>query len=199
MDYPNITPNSENVSLNKKAFIFFSEIFDTIIKGLIIVLIILFFFLNVCTVLGSSMYPTLENGEILLISNLFYSPKENDIVVFHDTKSLNEPVIKRVIATSNKWVKIDYDAQLLYVSSDNVFDESDIVDESLHAYFDTGLYDETGTYETFVPEGYIFVMGDNRNNSTDSRSSLIGLVDKRTILGKAFIRVSPFSKFGFIH
>jgi signal peptidase I len=144
------------------------------------------------------MLNTLHDGEKLIISNLFYKPHENDIIVFHQTGDLNEPCVKRVIATGNKWVKIDYDSSTLYVSTDHVFDEGDIVDESQYAYFDIGRYKMKGSLETFVPDGYLFVMGDNRNNSADSRSPLIGLVDEKTVLGKVIFRISPSDKFGFV-
>lgn len=145
------------------------------------------------------MNNTLYEGEKLLIYNFLYQPKENDVIVFHQTgEILNEPCVKRVIATGDKWVKIDYDNCILYVSSDNVFDDSDIVDESSHAYFDIGKYKMTGTSETYVPKGYLFVMGDNRNNSADSRSHIIGLVDEKTVLGKVVFRIYPSNRVGLI-
>ena len=174
------------------------EWFDSILKAIIIILILLAFVFRLCTVVGDSMLNTLHEGEKLIISNLFYSPKENDIIVFHQTGDLNEPCVKRVIATGNKWVKIDYDSSTLYVSDDDIFDEGDIVDESSYAYFDIGRYKMKGTLETYVPKGYLFVMGDNRNNSTDSRSSIIGLVDEKTVLGKVIFRISPADRFGTI-
>ena len=174
------------------------DIFDIFAKALIVIIILMTFGLRLCTVNGSSMNPTLIDRQGLIICNFFYTPKEGDIVVFHETGVLNEPVVKRVIATGDSWVRIDYNNSLLYVSDDDIFDETDIVDESEYAYFDNGHYDMRGTYEVFVPKDYIFVMGDNRNNSTDSRSELIGLVDVRTILGKVIIRFSPIEDFGFI-
>ena len=196
--------NNENTSVNSvnknkvKGSDSFHEWFDSILWAIIIILIFLTFGFKFCTVIGSSMNNTLYENEKLIITNFFYKPKENDVIVFHQTGSLNEPCVKRVIATGNKWVKIDYDTCTLYVSDDEVFDEGDIVDESAYAYFDSGKYKMTGTLETFVPKGYLFVMGDNRNNSLDSRSNMIGLVDEKTVLGKVILRVSPFEKLGII-
>ncbi len=174
------------------------EWFDSILKALIIIIIVLTFFFKVCTVVGDSMNNTLFNNERLVIFNFLYTPKENDVIVFHQTGKLNEPCVKRVIATGNKWVKIDYNTNTLYVSDDDIFDDGDIVDESSYAYFDTGRYNSRGTLEIYVPEGYLFVMGDNRNNSTDSRSDMIGLVDEKTVLGKVIYRISPSNRMGII-
>lgn len=193
----NFTKNS----LSSKKDVRSSELyewFDSILKALLIILILITFVFKLCTVVGDSMLNTLHEGEKLVISNLFYTPKENDIIVFHETKNLQEPCVKRIIATGNKWVKIDYDTATLYISDDEVFTNEDIVDESSYAYFDIGRYKLSGTLETFVPEGYLFVMGDNRNNSTDSRFQTIGLVDEKTVLGKVIFRISPADKIGFV-
>ena len=179
---------------------FIIDIFDIVIKALILILVLLTFVLRMCTVVGDSMNTTLTNGEKLIISNLLYTPKENDIIVFHDTGSFNEPIVKRVIATGNKWVKIDYDNKILYVSSDNIFNEDDIVEESSYAFFDSGNYRyQSGIYEIYVPEGKLFVMGDNRNNSLDSRYNSIGLIDEKTVLGKVIFRMSPSDRIGVIN
>lgn len=195
MNISNDISSAKNESPSSSVY----EWFDSIIRALIIILILLTFTFRVCTVVGSSMYSTLENGEKLVISNFLYTPKENDIIVFHETNNLNEPCVKRVIATGNKWVKIDYDTATLYVSEDNIFTEEDIVDESSYAYLDIGKYESKGTFEIFVKEGYLFVMGDNRNGSLDSRSELIGLVDEKTVLGKVIFRISPTDRIGIVN
>ena len=194
--YNNIENIQEDKSSNLKALVI--DVFDIVIKALIVILILITFGIKMCTVVGDSMLNTLHNDEKLIISNLFYSPREGDIIVFHQTGTFNEPVVKRVIATSGKWIKIDYDNMITYVSDDEIFDESDIVDESSYAYFDSGRYDLSGSYKVFVPKGYIFVMGDNRNNSTDSRFPQIGLVDERTVLGRVIVRLFPLQSFGFV-
>lgn len=192
-DFTNI--NNNNLKL-KNLFI---DIFDIIVKSLIIILILTTFVVKICTVVGGSMENSLHDKEQLIISNLFYEPKENDVIVFHQTGSFNEPIVKRVIATGGKWVKIDFDNALLYVSDDSTFDESDIVDESSYIHLTGDQYDMMGTYSVYVPDGYLFVMGDNRNHSADSRNESIGLVDERTVLGKVIFRFSPLNKFGFIN
>lgn len=176
------------------------EWFDSIIKALIIILILLTFIFRVCTVVGDSMIDTLHDGEQLVIYNFLYTPKENDIIVFHQTGDyLNEPCVKRVIATGDKYVRIDYNNGTLFVSDDEIFTDEDIIDESSYAYFDSGEYDAGGVYEVYVPEGHLFVMGDNRNNSLDSRSELMGVIDEKTVLGKVLLRISPKDKFGIIN
>lgn len=181
-----------------KAVYAFFDIFESLLKAIIIVIVILTFFFKICTVSGPSMNNTLFDGEKLIVSDFAYSPKEGDIVVFHQTGTLNEPIVKRVIATEGKYVKIDFDEKKLYVSDDESFDENDAVDESGYVYISGDEYRQEGIYTVKVPKGHLFVMGDNRNNSTDSRSSAIGLVDERRVLGKVIFRFSPLSKAGII-
>lgn len=187
---------------NGESSAFFSSLLvewgDSIVRALIIILFILAFIGQTCTVVGNSMLNTLHDGEKLIISNLFYIPHENDIVVFHQTGDLNEPIVKRIIATENKWVRIDFDRALVYVSDDDVINESDLIDESSYAYLDIGFYKMNGIKEYYVPKGHVFVMGDNRNNSTDSRSEYIGFVDVKTILGKVIFRLYPYENMGFV-
>lgn len=170
------------------------------------VILLLSFVFRLCVVSGPSMNNTLLNGERLLVSNLFYTPDTGDVIVFHQTSELydtfNEPIVKRVIATGGEFVKLDYKESKVYVSADDVFTEDEVLDESSYALFEdpNGAWREVKSGDSFdvfeVPEGHLFVMGDNRNVSADSRTPYVGMVDERRVLGKVLLRITPFSKFG---
>lgn len=179
------------------------EYVEVFVFALVFVILLMTFCLRLCVVDGPSMNRTLTHGEKLLISDFFYHPKTGDIVVFHlsgsDVEYYNKPIVKRVIATEGQYVKIDYMNRAVYVSDDKIFEASELLDESAYAYYDSGAFDEasTGTpTEIFaVPEDHIFVLGDNRNNSADSRSVHIGMVSEDCVLGKAILRLAPFHFF----
>ena len=124
-------------------------------------------------------------------------------MVFHLSNDYyQQPLVKRVIATEGQTVKLNFSTGVLEV-------DGQVLDET-YIFVDMGYYvqknefdryyihqDENGdtVFEAKVPEGRLFVMGDNRNHSTDSRSHLVGFVDKDCILGKAIVRISPFTVF----
>jgi len=139
----------------------------------------------VIVVSGPSMNQTLVNGDyLLLINNILYTqPKQGDVVVAAKESFKNgEPIIKRVIATEGQWVDIDFETGIVYVNG-NALDEP-------YVNTPTNLY-EGVEFPLMVDEGCIFVMGDNRNESKDSRSPEIGLIDQREILGKAIFLFLP--------
>lgn len=179
------------------------EYVEVFVFAVIFVILLMTFCVRLCEVDGPSMNKTLSHGEKLIISDFFYKPQTGDIVVFHlsdsDIEYYNKPIVKRVIATEGQHVKIDYMQKLVYVSDDDTFSEDELLDESAYAYYDIGIFKEAKTEkpaEIFtVPEDHLFVMGDNRNNSADSRNVHIGMVNENCVLGKALLRLSPFTVF----
>ena len=145
------------------------------------------FFFRTIDVMGHSMEPTLQNGDKLIVSNLFYTPQYGDIVVLRKESFGEQAIVKRVIATEGQTVDIDFDEGIVYV--DGV-----ALDEPYIAEVTRRPLDFSG--EVTVPEGCVFVLGDNRNRSNDSRDADIGMVDTRYIIGRALIRVFPLSEFG---
>ena len=136
---------------------------------------------------GSSMVPTFENRDSVIISNLFFTPQYGDVVVLRKDTFQKEPIIKRVIATEGQTIDIDFNAGIVYV-------DGKALDEPYVNSPTNNQLDFTG--KVTVPENCVFVMGDNRNDSTDSRCSLIGCVDERYIMGKVLIRILPLNQFG---
>ena len=153
--------------------------------------------MRLCVVKGDSMNPTLINNEKLLVTNIFYEPEYGDIIVFHQTgAAYNEPMVKRVIAVGGETVDIDFSTWTITITNKNGL--SRVIDEP-YVQFEGPPLTSNMDYPLYVPEGYVFVMGDNRFNSADSRLSVIGLVDERRILGKAILRITPLDKFGTIN
>ncbi len=139
---------------------------------------------------GHSMDMTLAHGEYLAVSDLFYKPEPGDIVIVHKINAdpYDNPIVKRVIATEGQTVDIDFATWTLKV-------DGEIIDEP-YRYVDGGpLLTSDWTFPVTVGENEIFVMGDNRNNSADSRTSEIGMIDERCVIGKAYVRVFPMNKF----
>ena len=158
-----------------------------LLAGILLVLLLLF---RIVIVSGPSMNATLIDGDfLLLLSNIFYTDvQQGDIVVASKQSFKNgEPIIKRVIATEGQVVDIDFNAGIVYV--DGVALEED--------YTLTPTNREEGnSFPMTVADGCIFVMGDNRNVSKDSRNPEIGLIDKREILGKAIFLLFPGTEGG---
>ncbi len=175
---------------------------DVLSVSVVAVVLIFTFFFRVVTISGDSMMNTLINGEKVIISNMFYTPEYGDIVVIsrNTNNSLNsdeyaEPIIKRVIAVAGQTVDIDYDAGIVYV--DGV-----ALEEDYTRTLTTLKHDYEIEFPAYVPDNCIFVMGDNRNESLDSRSQFIGdngMIDTRYVLGKAVYRVYPFNRIGGLY
>ena len=198
IDNENEEINPEEKSSKKGKKNFFKEFADYIemfALAVCFVVLTFTFFFRVCTVDGASMNNTLSHGEKIIISDMFYTPERNDIIVFYENDTLNRPVVKRVIATEGEKVKIEYFEDTMIVTVTSAEGEKTVLKENFVLYKYQKYY-ETEYYT--VPENHVFVMGDNRNDSRDSRDPSIGFVDERTILGKAVFRVAPLSDAGSI-
>ena len=147
---------------------------------------------RVVTVSGSSMEPTLRNGDMLLLRSGAGGVEQGDVVVLTREDFLDEPIVKRVIATEGQTVVIDYTANSVTVDGERL-KESYVVEVMAQPYF-------SGPVETVtVPEGEIFVMGDNRNHSSDSRHPGLGTVALRCVLGEAKAVLLPLGRMKTIH
>lgn len=147
---------------------------------------------RVVTVSGSSMEPTLRNGDMLLLRSGAGGVEQGDVVVLTREDFLDEPIVKRVIATEGQTVVIDYTENSVTVDGERL-KEPYVVEVMAQPYF-------SGPVETVtVPEGEIFVIGDNRNHSSDSRHPGLGTVDLRCVLGEAKAVLLPLGRMKTIH
>lgn len=170
------------------------EWLEEIVIALTLVILVFTFLFRVVTVTGESMLPNFVEGQKLIVTNLGHSVDQGTVVVI--TNVLNEPIIKRVIATEGQTVDIDYETGVVYVDGEAV-DETQF---GLENGITTRPYStlEAMVFPQTVPEGCVFVLGDNRGVSKDSRYTEVGMVDTRHILGEAVFTLYPFDRFGVI-
>lgn len=155
------------------------------------VFVLFSFVARIAVVEGNSMYPTLSNNDKILVRQLFYTPRYNDIVVCQsENYGLDKPLVKRVIALEGDRVQLDLENWKIIVNG-SAIEEPYIVIGS-----DAMVGWEYDTDEIIVPEGHVFVLGDNRNNSLDSRFYRVGLIDERYIIGKVIYRFLPYKNLG---
>lgn len=178
-----------------------AEILETMLISVFSILLIFGYLMRPVTVEGRSMVPTLYNEDKLVMFRLFYQPHAGDIVVVNNHGghvfagdevvssgiSLDECIIKRVIAVGGQKVEVRADENAVYV--DDVRLDEPYINEL------TATDDRAFEYPITIPEGYVFVMGDNRNHSADSRLGAIGQIDRRAIVGHVLFRIYPLTKF----
>jgi signal peptidase I len=188
----------------------FNELADwleSIMIAVLAIILIFTFVVRVTSVNGNSMFPTLEWNDRLLVTNFFYTPNYNDIVIVRAENSFNQnneygkPYVKRVIGLPGDTIELDTKNGHVYrngVKLDIMYVGDDIYEDG-HRINDL-------TYEPIdmhgpivVGENEIFVMGDNRNASKDSRDSSVGCISFNDIIGKAFFRITPLNKMGLVN
>ncbi len=157
---------------------------QALVCSVLAVVLLFTFVVRLIGVDGHSMVPTLQDGDRLLVLNSLWDDdyQYGDIVVLRKDTFMEEPIVKRVIATEGQTVDIDF-------AAGNVYVDGELLEED---YINEPTYVEEGTeFPLTVPEGSIFVMGDNRNHSSDSRSSDLGTVDTRYVIGRAVFLLFP--------
>lgn len=171
---------------------------ESLIIAIIVVGIVFTFVFRIVTVSGTSMYPNLQHGDRLIVTSWFYTPQAGDIVVLKRTVGINEPIVKRVIATEGQNIYIDYDAGDVYVDGELLDETAYLGDTKTYRPQTSEKICEFDNGPITVPPNHIFVLGDNRSVSEDSRYVDVGMVDERYILGKAQFILFPFSRLGVV-
>lgn len=190
-------PKAKDAAVKQSAEANLFEWVEMVVLSACLILLIFTFVVRPARVDGNSMQETLHNGEMLLISDIGYKPKRGDILVFQKINSTHpDPIVKRVIATEGETVDIDFDTWTVTITDAD--GNAQILDESYRKLATDARVTSNLEYPVKVGEGQLFVMGDNRNHSLDSRSSLIGLVDENEVLGKVLFRFFPFNKIGTV-
>ncbi len=177
------------------------DIIEMIVLAMAVTMILFMFFGRLTTVDGLSMNNTLADGEVLLVTNLGTAPERGDIVVFQSPGShLKDPIVKRIIATEGETVDIDFENWIVYVDGEPLYTDEDgnPAREPYVNYENMRMFQYDRDFPYTVPEGEVFVMGDNRNHSNDSRGTDIGTIDRRHIFGKVIFRLKPFSRIGTV-
>ena len=159
-----------------------------------IVVILFTFFIRIITVDGASMSPNYTDGDRLMVSAAFMNIQQGDVIIVSSTESVYGPIIKRVIAIGGQLVDFDHE-------NGNVLVDGEVLDDSQYGVEPGITKISWSNYEALefpaeVPEGCVFVLGDNRTLSKDSRYEDVGMIDKKNILGKAFFKIYPFRSLG---
>ena len=173
------------LSFKEKLFLAFYENAMMAVSGLVIVLLFYTFGFKSVAVDGNSMLPTLHHGDRLIVTAFCAEPKQGDIIISTQPNAFGNSIVKRVIATENQTVDINFSTGDVYVDGELLYEP----------YINNlTINKDSLDFPVTVPEGYVFVMGDNRQGSTDSRSDKIGFIKEEYILGVAKLKVANYVK-----
>ncbi len=178
---------TDGIKVTKACF----EWLQAVMSAVIVVVILFTFIFRLVNVNGISMENTLFTNDKVVLTNLFYTPENGDIIVISHGAYYDKPLIKRVIATEGQKLRIDFETGKVYVNEA-------LVDEPYIKGF-TKMNDPYMEIPEVVPDGYVFVMGDNRSNSMDSRNTSVGLIKVEDIVGKAQFIIFPFNRMGSLY
>lgn len=177
--------------MKTKLFSVFYDLTESIVQGIFLAVLLVCFVVRTVNISGDSMLPTLKNNDKIIVWELNYKPKSGDIVIIKRGKYLDTPLIKRIIATENQIIDINYFTDKVIINNEELH-ENYIREKNLWLQGDIDL-------PCKIPKDHVWVMGDNRNNSTDSRFAEVGLIPIKNIIGKAVYRISPFDNIGKIN
>lgn len=181
--------NEENVEEINKLVVFAFNLFEVCAQAFSLVVLIFYFVFKTNVVEGDSMRNTLKNKDRLFVVNSFLKkPKAKDIVILNTFDILDNLIVKRIIATEGQKVDLRQQGDSFYVYINDSKLNEDYIKEPIDK-------ESVGVlkYPIVVPKGYVYVLGDNRNNSTDSR--IMGLVNVEKIVGVCWFRILPIRSF----
>lgn len=178
--------DTEKKSFHSKAGEYIYSTLSAALAVFTAAIVVFVFFIRIISVSGNSMNPTLQNGSKIIVSSFLYNPSYGDIIAFGKVNSKDSSVIKRVIGLPGDTVDINFESHIITVNGEIIIDTFSVTEPVSQA--------GDVVFPVTVPEGCVFVLGDNRNDSLDSRFSEIGFVDMNEILGKVVFGIFPPGK-----